>query len=343
VYRADADEMSTTALTGEISTGALDQAVLVKEATRFGLTRSQLRGGRWQRISRGLYTARADNPRTLAELSAMVAGVLPRDSAFGHLTSAELRGWWLPLGLTPGCADLLLASTTSNVHVQRRGLYVRRSAYTEIQEINGIPIASAPITLLELAADLTLVDLVPIVDCALRNDTTAEEIDAVSRLRSRGSRTLRRALALSDPRSESWWESVLRLMHVQAGLGPVESQVELFDGAEFIARADLHLVGTSRYPECDGGEHRTRKRHEHDLQRDKCMHRIGAERFGYTTAEIAHQPHMIIGDAESARGLTPDPARSSRWWRIARQSTLTGHGRARLRGRLLRYRLASRR
>jgi hypothetical protein len=271
----------------------------------------------------------------------MVAGVLPRDSAFGHLTSAELRGWWLPLGLSPGRGDLLLASTKSNVHVQRSGLYVRRSAYTEIQEISGIPIVSAPVTLLELAVDLTLVDLVPLVDCALRTGTTAEEIDAVTRLRSRGSRTLRRALALSDPRSESWWESVLRLMHVEAGLGPVKSQVELFDGATFVARADLHLVGTIRYPECDGGEHRTRERHEHDLQRDKSLHRIGAERFGYTTAEIAHQPDMIIGDAESARGLTSDPVRTSRWWRVARQSTLTGHGRARLRGRLLRYRLAA--
>jgi hypothetical protein len=148
---------------------ALDQSVPVREAARFGLTRSQLRGARWQRISRGLYTARADGPRTVAELSAMVAGVLPRESAFGHLTSAELRGWWLPLGLTRGCGDLLLASTKSNVHVQRSGLYVRRSAYTEIQEIGGIPIVSAPITLLELAIDLTLVDLVPLVDCALRN------------------------------------------------------------------------------------------------------------------------------------------------------------------------------
>ena len=273
----------------------------------------------------------------------MVAGVLPRDSGFGHLTSAELRGWWLPLGLTRDCGDLLLASTKSNVHVQRSGLYVRRSANTEVQEIGGIPIVSASITLLELASDLTLVDLVPLVDCALRNGTTAEEIDAATRLRSRGSRTLRRALALSDPRSESWWESVLRLMHVAAGLGPVESQVELFDGATFVARADLHLVGTNRYPECDGGEHRTKERHEHDLQRDKSIHRIGAERFGYTTAEIAHQPDMIISDGETARGLGPDPARTSRWWRIARQSTLTGHGRARLRGRLVRYRLASRR
>jgi hypothetical protein len=335
--------MSASALTDDGSAGVLNQAVLVKEATRAGLTRSQLRGARWQRISRGLYTMRADSPRNLAELSATVSGVLPRNSAFGHLTSAELRGWWLPFGLTPGCTDLLLASTTSNVHVQRSGIYVRRSAYTEVQDIHGIPIVSAPITLLELAADLTLVDLVPMVDCALRNGTTAEEIDAVSRLRSRGSRTLRRALALSDARSESWWESVLRLMHVQAGLGPVDSQVELFDGPTFIARADLHLVGTRRYPECDGGEHRTRERHERDLQRDKCMHRIGAERFGYTTAEIAYQPNMIISDAESARGLTPDPARTNRWWRIARQSTLAGHGRARLRGRLLRYRLASRR
>ncbi len=268
-----------------------------------------------------------------------MAGVLPRQSGFGHVTSAALRGWWLPNGIHAG--SVLLASTTSGVHVQRQGLYVRRSVHTQVEDLAGLPVVSAEETLLELAQDLSLVDLVPLVDCALAAGIAPDGVLAAARPRARGARTLRKAVALADPRSESWWESVLRLMHVMTGLGPVDCQVELWDGPQFLARADLHLVGTNRYPECDGGEHRTKERHGRDLRRDKAMTRNGADRYGYTTAEIAHQPAMIIRDAEDARCLPHDPARAALWWRLARSSTLTGHGRARLAGRLLRYRRAA--
>jgi hypothetical protein len=266
---------------------------------------------------------------------------LPRDSGYGHVTGLGLRGWWLPNGLQP--TPLLFATTASSVHVQRQGLYVRRSAFASTESINGVRVVSAPELLLELAQDLSLVDLVPVVDCALAGGADPAALLAAARPRSRGARTLRRAVVLGDPRSESWWESVLRLMHVVTGLGPVECQVDVVDEVGFLARADLHLVGTNRYPECDGGEHRDRDRHDKDLRRDKSMHRNGAERYGYTTREIAHLPAMIIKDAEDARHWTHDPSRVARWWQLARTSTLTGHGRARLNARLARYRSAARR
>lgn len=198
-------------------------------------------------------------------------------------------------------------------------------------------------TLVELARDLTLVDLVPIVDCALRSGVTAEQIQAAVTRRCRGAATLRRALALADDRSESWWESILRLQHVLTGLGPVECQPDIRADGRFVARADLHLVGTNRYPECDGGEHRSRDRHAQDLRRDKAMARLGLERYGYTTAELAWRPDIVIRDAEDARRLPHDDRRVQIWWRAARLSTLTGSGRARLAGRLERYRLAANR
>jgi len=149
------------------------------------------------------------------------------------------------------------------------------------------------------------------------------------------------ALQLADARSESWWESVLRLQHTLTGLGPVESQAEIRDNGRLVARADLHLLGTTRYPECAGGEHRTKDRHAHDLARDKDLTRLGLQRFGYTTAEIARRPEMVIRDAEEARRLPSDPRRTQTWWRHARVSTLSAHGRALLSGRLLRYRMAA--
>jgi hypothetical protein len=269
-----------------------------------------------------------------------VSQVLPRNSGFGHLTSGLLRRWWMPNRV---CPPVLLATTTSGVHVQRRGLYVRRSRSAEFEMIAGLPVVTAAHTLVELARDLSMVDLVPMVDCALRDGTDVDAILAAARPRLRGAGRLRVAVGLADAKSESWWESVLRLLHVLNGLGPVECQVPLWDDGVFVARADLHLVGTLRFPECDGGRHREKDRHDHDLGRDKRMSRVRYERYGYTTSEIATSPQMIIRDAEDARGWAHDPRRARTWWRYAKTSTLTPYGRTLLAARLERYRLAAER
>jgi hypothetical protein len=309
--------------------------MLVRDASR-DRPPVQLRRVAWERVSRGVYVPRTT--QTPAQVAAAVALVLPRDSGFGHLTSALLREWWLPNRLP---RHVLLATTRSGVHVQRAGVYVRRSRVADFEEVAGVPCVTAAHTLVELARDLSLVDLVPCVDRAMADGVTAAEVRAAMGSRTRGAVTLCRALALADPRSESWWESVLRLQHVVTGLGPVDSQAEIWTDGTFVARADLHLVGTPRYPECDGGEHRDRDRHHRDLARDKGFARLRLERYGYTTDEIAHCPQTIIRDAEDARGLPHDPARVRTWWRVARPSSLTGSGRARLAGKLERYRRAA--
>lgn len=306
-----------------------------------GVSRSALRQLAWERLSYGLYAPRRDD-RPLAEVLRATAQLLPAGGGFGHLTSAELRDWWLPNRLPHWSSRVLFASTDRDIHRQRHGMYVRRSAHTAVEAVDGIPVMTAAETLVDLARDLSLVDLVPMVDRALALGASADAIRAAAAPRRPGSRNLTRALALSDPRSESWWESVLRLLHVLTGLGPVESQVEIHDAAGlFVARADLHLVGTRRYPECDGGEHRTRERHGTDLRRDKAITRLGLERYGYTTGEIAHQPELVIRDAEDARSLPYRPSRAEQWHRFATQSSLTARGRARLLTRLARYRRAA--
>lgn len=197
----------------------------LRDAAEWGLLPGRLRSLAWEQISHGLYGPRGVE-HTALEMCRGISQVLPRDSGFGSLTSATLRRWWLPNRLRP---HVRLATTTSNVHIQRPGLYVRRSKYAEYEEIDGVPVVSAPHTLVELARDLALVDLVPMVDCALRDGVAADDILAAVRPRVPGTRRLRRAVELSDERSESWWESVLRLLHVLPGLGPVQCQVPLWD------------------------------------------------------------------------------------------------------------------
>ena len=318
--------------------GARSTVLRLRDAANAGVSLGRLRSQTWQSLSFNLHGLRGE--RSTTETATALSLILPRNSGFGHLTSAALRGWWMPNQLG---GPFWLATTLSPVHVQRRGLYVRRSRRATFETIDGVTCVTADHTLVELARDLTLIDLVPMVDCALRLGTTEQDILAAASGGSRGCLTLRKAVAFADSRSESWWESVLRLQHTTTGLGPVACQVELHDEGRFVARTDLHLVGTRRYPECDGGDHRDREQHLRDLRRDKDMHRLGAERFGYTTAEIARSPATVIRDAEDARGLAHDADRVAEWRHLAQQSTLTGHGRARLLARLRRYRLAAER
>lgn len=316
----------------------MSTALLLRDARQSGLTRSKLRGSAWERPTHGVFVP-AGSLRTMFALASAFQPVLPRETGYGHVTAAALRGWWLPW--LP--ANLpLLATTSSGVHIQRPGLYVRRSTYVTVVR-DELPLVDPASCLLEMAVDLGLIDMVPLLDIALRTVCTAEEIAAVALTGRRGARMLRTALRLSDRRSESPWESILRLLHVLAGID-VEPQAPITDevGA-VVARADLLLAGTRRIHEYDGAVHRTPEQHSADLARDKLLARGGYERYGYTAAEIVSRPARVLADAETANGLPHDHRRLQRWLSAVTQSTLSPAGRARLRSRLERYARASRR
>ena len=85
---------------------------------------------------------------------------------------------------------------------------------------------------------------------------------------------LRRALALADGRSESPWESVLRLLHVSCGV-PVVPQHEVYDDGVLVARGDLWIRGSRMLHEYDSGSHLERQRQRADLRRGRRLANIG--------------------------------------------------------------------
>lgn len=314
--------------------------VLVREARGLGLSHDVLRGPGWSLLTRGLYHPPHWHPSG-SEYWAAMSRVLPPDSAAGHLTGAALRGWWLPQLLEP---PPLFATTAGRTHVQRPGVYVRRSPRTRTECVNGLRLVSAIDTVHELAGDLSLLDLVPILESAWqRGGVTPAEVSAAAPRRMRGLRTLCRAAGLADVRSESWWETMLRLVHELAGIR-VEPQQAVRTALGFlVARVDLRVLGTNRVPEYDGEDHRHPARHRDDLRREKEMRRVGLDRWGYTSVEIEHHAGQIVRDAEDALGRPHDPRRTKRWWRPARVATVTAGGRRRLATRLARYERAARR
>ena len=301
-----------------------------------GFTRAVLRGPDYCQPVNGVSMLASAADDLMARCRA-VSLMLSDGAVFTHVTSAQLRGWWLP-----PLDDLPLIACTDGEapHHDRRGVYVRRCEIPtgHRHAVRDVPVASSAWTIVELAEHLALIDLVAVIDGALHlRHTTVEEIRSTMRPGRRGVRMLRRALDLCDGRSESRWESVLRLLHVMSG---IEAEPQHLVRNEFdiiVARADLWIVGTRRLAEYDGADHRDRHQHRKDLKREKCLSRLGFERYGYTAAEILGDPARIVTDAERALGLPGNPSRIGLWIREADRSSLSGRGLAALRRRLRRF------
>lgn len=132
----------------------------------------------------------------------------------------------------------------------------------------GLRVATPGETLLACARDLSPLDLVVLVDGAVAAGVDRAEIEAAAGLRRRGAPALRAALTLAA-RSESAWETVLRMLHHHLE-APVEPQHVVHDeGGEFVARGDLWLVGTRMLHEYDGADHLSRPRQRKDLRRPR--------------------------------------------------------------------------
>lgn len=266
-----------------------------------------------------------------------VALMLPDDAVFTHATSAAVRGWWLPM---LDDWPLIACSDREAPHLERRGVYVRRCGIPpgHRTRVLDVAVASAEWTIIELAEHLALLDLVAVIDSALHlGHTTVDRIRATMRKGRRGVRVLRRALELVDGRSESWWETMLRLIHVLSGIRVEPQQVIVNAAGVAIARVDLRILGSNRVPEYDGSDHRSRRQHEEDLRRDKALTRAGLVRCGYIAIEIMRAPDQIVRDAEDALGLPHVPGRADLWRAEARLATISPNGQEALRRRLKRF------
>lgn len=313
------------------------ESVLSRDADTHGYSRRWLLwSDQFVQPARGvnLHAARAGE---LASRCRAIAKVLPGEAAFTHISSAQLRAWWLP-----ALDDSLVIACTGGQapHLDRRGVYVRRCEIPRghREDLDGVVVASPAWTIVELAEHLALIDLVVVIDSALqRGDVTVTDLRQTMRPGRRGVRILRRALDLVDARSESPWETVLRLLFVLAGVD-VEPQYPVRNelGVQ-IARADLRIKGTRRLAEYDGADHRSRDQHQRDLQREKQIARLGFERFGYVAREVLWEPERIIEDATTALGQPFDPGRLALWRREVVRSSLSRVGAESLERRLARF------
>jgi hypothetical protein len=278
----------------------------------------------WDRLSRGVYAV-AD--RTLTEELRGWSMVLPATAAFTHLTAAEYRGWWLPATIPhPVFAALPLTDRR-----RRPGLFACRHPEPGPQHLlDGLRITTAAETLLACARDLGLLDLVIMGDSALRlGHCTIADLRLIAGRHRRGAPLLRQVIPLLDDRSESAWESVMRVLHQAAEISVVPQREVYDDAGRFVARGDLWLVGTRRIHEYDGAVHRLGDVHQDDLKRERRITRAGWARYGYTSGDLLDGGASIIAEADRLLGRRWDSRRLYAWNDLVATSLFGRRGRAR--------------
>ena len=262
-----------------------------------------------------------------------LASRLHEDGGFTHLTAARLRDWWLP-PLPPGLPEFAAQSDFRNRPRRAELRIIRTTPPPAITLLRGLPIVPVTEVLLTLARHLGLLDLVVIVDSALHlGHITPTMLAAAVRARRHGVRRLREAALLADGRSESPYETLLRILHLVCDI-LVEPQRELWTDGRIVARGDLWLVGTQTFHEYDGADHRTRDRQRLDLRRDRDIEAAGWVRRGYTDLEVLRRPIEILRDADRSVQREHDPARLDAWYFLLKDSCFTTAGQARLLRRL---------
>ena len=288
----------------------------------------------WVRVTRGLHRRADVADPMLADLLAWQR-LLPADAAYAALTAAERWGWDLPLlpDDLPVCVAMPYAVTAP---VRPGQLRVTRHRLPPPHVVrDGVRLTTPAETLLTCAPLLSLLDLVVLVDSALRaRDIELLELHLVCRLHRRGVGRLRQAVALAEPEAESVMETLLRVLHIVCGFD-VESQhvVRDADGA-FMARGDLWLRGTRTLPEYDGAVHADRPQQRKDRRRERRLADADWVRRAYTDDDLLRRPVTILRESDAAIGRVHDPRRIRAWTSLFRESTFTGAGRAGLARRL---------
>lgn len=278
-----------------------------------------LRG--WEAIQAGVLTARALRrlyipvypgvhiPRG-AELSAAQRARAAwlwsrREGVIAGLSAAAVLGSkWIEPGLP---AEL--------IHTNRRPppqlvVHTDNLAVGETQYIDGAAVTTPARIAFDIGRRLDLEPAVQRIDALMNaTDVKVGDIEAVAAAHPgvRGLENLRRTLELVDGGAESPWETLTRLLFVQANFPPPQTQIPVLDGyGILVAVIDVgwreYLVGV----DFEGAQHWTNVRQRHwDAERFTRLPELGWQDFRVTSRMVTHGRRLLldrVGAALIGRG-----------------------------------------
>jgi very-short-patch-repair endonuclease len=261
------------------------------------LTQKQLRGGAVVRVLHGVYRP-AWVPLSHQLVCEAACLLLPDDVWVSGASAATVLG----LQLARSEDDVLCVARESTRVARRRGVRVRqvRNGPVAGRVLDSVRLADPRRVAFDLAARTDLPLGVAHLDAFGR--LTGFDLDAfatdLTRWRDNDVCAVRRAVALTDVRSESIPESVTRVALVLAGF-VVVPQFSIRCRGQFVARVDLALPEHRIAVEYDGAWHALREQLERDRARLNRLQQAGW-RVVHVTAAMLHRPEDIVAAVRAA-------------------------------------------
>jgi very-short-patch-repair endonuclease len=295
--------------------------------------RGEIRLAELRRVNHGLGVFKRDGLTPSEELRRDLTAyllVLPPGAVFTHITGAWLLGWQLPK--LPDQVPVFAAVAGDGNRPRRQGLVCSRLVGERKPTMRfGLPVDSAEEILLRLARDMSLLDLLILLESALAlGHVDRKRMDLLLESRRPGVRMLREAWRRATGHSESAGETLLQQFHKVLAI-PFVPQVEMFDDSgTFIGRVDLLVSGTRFIHEYDGAHHRSMAQQRADLRRLRAINDAAYLRRGFTLDDLLNHAATVMHEIDRQLGRPHDVRRLARWRRLVENSLYSEAGRERI-------------
>ena len=286
------------------------------DARRAGIPIKHVASRRFRRLFYDVYVS-ADVPVTPVLRASAALRISPIGSHASHQTAAQIWD-----GIVPDQPLTHVSSPRAATRSARQGVGSHQSSVgSEIVTFGGLRVSSPAQTFIDLATELTLVDLVVLGDSLVRKGRARPRqlIEATLRWKGKGCRAARRAARLVRVGVDSPMETRLRLLMVFAGLPePVVNHI-VFDARGAVSkRFDLSYPELKLVIEYDGRQHAESDRQwERDTARREEMDVEEWRLIVIRSRDIYVQPLRTlerIVDAMRARGARGLPRMLSCDW-----------------------------
>lgn len=263
------------------------------DAIAAGISPAVLRGSRFRRLFRGVYVG-ADADVDIPSRARAALLLHPGDAFVSHQTAAAI--WAAPV---PDTADVHVSVRRERDRRPRPGLRSHLSPpQVTVQMRRGIAVSSPVDTLVALAQQLGLIDLVIVGDAMVRlRLTTPDELRAASAAsRDRRAVAAREAAHYVRRGVDSPMETRLRMLIVLSGLPEpaVNHAIRTADG-DVLMRFDLSYPSVKLVVEYDGRQHGDDTRQwRHDLERREALDRSGWRIIVVTSHGIFRDPAQTL-------------------------------------------------
>jgi len=272
-----------------------------------GITAAQLRGPRFRKLFRGVFIDASILPHPLHRVLAALL-IHPRHAFASHASAGRVYDAPLPAGLGEEHVSVFAAAD------RRRREGIRNhvvSAATPVVTFRGLRVSAPAQAFVELAEQLTLVDLVVVGDYFARKGwLTPEEL--VAYCEDQGSGAARRAAAYVRRDVDSPMETRLRMLLVLAGIPePVVNFKVYYADGRVRYRFDLSYPDLKIVVEYDGRQHRADlDQWDHDVERGEWFDEDGWRHVPVFSWGIYRRPDRTIERVRNAlvsRGYRTGP------------------------------------